>query len=161
QQRNLERSNLPPQRFELRSLSTRTEHVRAFARIVAVVIGVRYVVDAVQQKTKWKQNVDEAGPKASRAPVKFSAEGHEIEKRRGGPQTGTGNLQKKKRAGNLCAWSACCLRLFDGNVHQGGKMGTPARNQHGIETEPRRNCSCILKRTQKQEISLQPAETLK
>jgi len=39
-------------------------------------------------------------------------------------------------------------------------MWTPARNQHRIETEPRRDCSCILKPTEKQEISFQPPKLL-
>lgn len=90
---SLDRGDLPAQSFELRSFAARSEHVRAFAWIVAVAVGVRDVVDAVEKKTKRKQNVDEAGPKACRAPVKFPAKGHEIEKRSGSPQTGTGNLE--------------------------------------------------------------------
>src|SRR5262249_18295575 len=96
QQRTLDRSNLPAECFELSSFSARSEHVRAFARVVAVVVGVRYVVDAVQQKTEGKQNIDEAGPKPCRAPVKFLAKWHQIEKCSRGPQTGTGNLDEKK-----------------------------------------------------------------
>ena len=50
--------------------------------------------------------------------MKFPAKGHEIEKCSGSAQTGTGNLEEEKKAGNLCALCDGHLRWFDGDVHQ-------------------------------------------
>src|SRR4030095_13674961 len=117
-------------------------------------VGVRDVVDAVEQKTKRKQNVDEAGPKACRAPVKFPAKGHEIEKCSGSAQTRTGNLEQKKRAGHLCALCDGDLRWFDGDVHQwGGRMPNSSSPSESHRNGTPRKLFLGLKRTEKQESS--------
>jgi hypothetical protein len=86
--------------------------------------------------------------------VKFPAKGHEIEKCSGSPQAGTGNLEEKKRAGNLCALSDDYLRWLDGAVHQwGGRMRNSSSSSESHRNGTARKLFLCLKRTEKQESS--------
>ena len=99
EERNLPDGDLPAQGAQLLIGAARTEHVSAFAGIVAVAFGVDDVVDAIKEKAEGKNDVEKSDPKTGLVPIEKFAQGHQIEKDCSGPKAGPRNLNEKFEVG--------------------------------------------------------------
>ncbi len=79
--------------------AARAEEVGAFAGIVAIAFGVDDVVDAVEEEAQGEDDVEQAEPEGAVVDLERAAERHEVEENGGGPETGAGNLEKKRKVG--------------------------------------------------------------
>ena len=100
--------------------AARTEHVSAFAGIVAVAFGVDDVIDAVEKKAERKDDVEKSRPEGHVAPIEGMTERNEIKENGGGPETGARDLDEKFCSGKKIVSSERLGRRLGGDAHLEG-----------------------------------------